>query len=259
MSSKQIIVSGAFDDIRSGHFRFLEEASKFGETGKAPKFPAAERLYLLNALRYVSRAMALPRSADPNTLPEIDGLQPVLWVDEAGPQTSVRGDYCRQRGLEYRVLSAQELRGFPEPAALPALPGRKKVVVTGSFDWFHSGHIRFLEEASGYGNLYAIVGHDANIKLLKGAGHPLLPQAERLYMVGSIKFVHQALLTTGEGWLDADPEIKALKPDFYVVNEDGDKGGKREYCEKLGIQYLVLKRIPANGLPARTSTNLRGF
>ena len=43
------------------------------------------------------------------------------------------------------------------------------------------------------------------------------------------------------------------------MNEDGDKGGKREYCEKLGIEYLVFKRTPAPGLPKRSSTDLRGF
>ena len=75
-------------------------------------------------------------------------------------------------------------------------------------------------------------GNDANIRLLKGEGHPLLPQAERRYVVGSIKYVKQALISSGEGWLDADPEIRRFKPDIYAVNEDGDKGGKREYCER---------------------------
>jgi cytidyltransferase-like protein len=270
---KQIIVSGGFDDIHSWQIRFLEEASKLGEvivllwadktleqqTGKAPKFPLAERLYFLDAVRYVSRVVPLPESADPNVLQEINGRKPGLWIDEEGEFNTAHEDYCRKRGLEYRVLTAQQLGGFPESARLPAAPGRKKVIVTGSYDWFHSGHVRFLEEASGYGDLYVVVGHDANIRLLKGAGHPLLPQAERRYMVGAIKYVRQALISTGEGWLDADPEIGLLKPDIYVVNEDGDKGGKREYCEKKGIQYLVLKRIPATGLPARSSTNLRGF
>jgi len=59
--------------------------------------------------------------------------------------------------------------------------------------------------------------------------------------------------------LDADPEIRQLRPDLYVVNEDGDRGGKREYCQQLGIEYRVLKRVPAPGLPARSSTELRGF
>jgi glycerol-3-phosphate cytidylyltransferase-like family protein len=95
--------------------------------------------------------------------------------------------------------------------------------------------------------------------LLKGGGHPLLSQEERRYVVGSIKYVKQALISSGHGWLDADPEIKMLKPDMYAVNDDGDQGGKREYCEKLGIEYLVLKRAPAPGLVQRRSTDLRGF
>jgi glycerol-3-phosphate cytidylyltransferase-like family protein len=103
------------------------------------------------------------------------------------------------------------------------------------------------------------VGHDANIRLLKGEGHPLHSQEERRYMVGAVKFVKQVFITTGHGWLDAEPEILRLKPDIYAVNEDGDKGGKREYCEQHGIEYLVLKRSPAPGLSARTSTDLRGF
>jgi hypothetical protein len=50
-----------------------------------------------------------------------------------------------------------------------------------------------------------------------------------------------------------------LQPDIYAVNEDGDKGGKREYCAARGLEYLVLKRTPAPGLPRRSSTDLRGF
>ena len=33
----------------------------------------------------------------------------------------------------------------------------------------------------------------------------------------------------------------------------------QEAQHSLGIEYLVLKRIPAPGLPKRTSTDLRGF
>jgi cytidyltransferase-like protein len=133
------------------------------------------------------------------------------------------------------------------------------VIVTGCYDWFHSGHVRFFEEVSTYGDLHVIVGHDSNIRLLKGEGHPLLAQEERRYLAGSIRYVTQSLISSGEGWLDAEPEIQRLKPDIYAVNEDGDRGGKREYCLKHGIEYLVLKRVPAEGLPTRSSTEMRGY
>jgi len=131
--------------------------------------------------------------------------------------------------------------------------------VTGSFDWFHTGHIRFFEEASEYGDLYVVLGHDKNIEKLKGPGHPMFPEQERKYIIGSIRFVKQALISSGDGWLDAEPEIKRIKPDRYVVNEDGDKDVKRRYCEERGIEYIVLKREPKPGLTRRNSTALRGF
>lgn len=269
-SQKQVVVSGRFDDIKSGDLRFLEEASRLGElsvllwpdeklqklAGKPPKFPLAERKYFLNAVRYVSRVIEADGSASFDTLPE--NLKADIWTDVAATASPAREAFARENKIARRIFKPDQLKGFPEPAPLPA-SGRKKVIVTGSYDWFHSGHVRFLEEASAYGDLYVIVGHDANIRLLKGEGHPLIPQDERRYVVGSIKFVTQALISSGDGWLDADPEIKKLQPDVYAVNEDGDKGGKREYCQKLGIEYLVLKRVPAPGLPQRSSTNLRGF
>ncbi|MEI6780164.1 MAG: adenylyltransferase/cytidyltransferase family protein [Verrucomicrobiota bacterium] len=269
----QVVVSGGFDDLRARHLRLLEEASKLGEltvllwpdetlqerAGQPPKFPLAERLYVLNAVRYVTRVVPLAAPLDVNALPKLAGFRPQVWVDEAGQSTEARRAFCRQHHLEYCVLTVSQMPGFPAPPPMSSTPGRKKVIVTGCYDWFHSGHVRFLEEVSARGDLYVIVGHDANIRLLKGTGHPLIPEEERRYAVGSIKYVKQALISSGEGWLDADPEIRQLRPDIYAVNEDGDKGGKREYCAKLGLEYLVLQRTPAPGLPSRRSTDLRGF
>ena len=96
-------------------------------------------------------------------------------------------------------------------------------------------------------------------EFLKGKGHPMFPQEERRYMVQSIRFVKQALVSSGSGWMDAEPEIDRIKPDIYAVNEDGDKPEKRSFCEAHGIQYVVLKRTPKEGLPRRISTDLRGF
>jgi cytidyltransferase-like protein len=280
---KQVIVAGAFDDLRSRQIRFLEEAAKLGEVtallradelvrqceGRGPKFPEAERAYILRAIRFVRRVV-VARNAECRmqnaefgtslvAASERAGLAPDVVVLNEKQDSQANRAACQARGVECHVLGDEKLRGFPEapPAAVTA--GRKRVMVTGCYDWVHSGHVRFFEEVSAYGDLYVVLGHDANIRLLKGAGHPLFPQEERRYVVGAIRYVTQALIATGDGWLDAEPEMRRLKPDIYAVNEDGDRGGKREYCAKQGIEYLVLKRIPAPGLPARTSTDLRGF
>ena len=269
MSAKrQVVVSGGFDDIRSCDLRFLEEAAKLGEltvllwtdtvvqkrTGKAPVFPSAERLYFLNAVRTVSQVIETDAC---DTLPAI--IRADVWADVEASANLKREAFASNSNITYRVFTESELKEFSE--SKPAIPaeGRKKVAVTGCYDWLHSGHVRFFEEASAYGDLYVFLGNDACITELKGLGHPLLPQDERRYVVGSIKFVTQAKISSGSGWLDADQEIRALKPDVLVVNEDGDMGGKREYYRELGIEYLVLRRTPAPGLPKRSSTDLRGF
>jgi cytidyltransferase-like protein len=267
----KVIVSGGFDDLKSRDLRFLEEAAKLGEvsvllwpdaalqklTGKAPKFQLVERNYFLNAVRYVSRVIEADGPTSFDRLPE--NLRVDVWADCETTTSPARKQFAVENKIPYRVFKTDELNGFPEPPPMPSTPDRKKVVVTGCYDWFHSGHVRFTEEASAYGDLYVCLGNDANIRRLKGEGHPQLAEAERRYVVGSIRFVKQALISSGEGWLDADPEIQQLQPDIYAVNEDGDQGGKREYCKKNGIEYLVLKRTPAPGLPRRSSTDLRGF
>jgi hypothetical protein len=98
-----------------------------------------------------------------------------------------------------------------------------------------------------------------NIRLLKGPAHPQFPAVERRFVAGAIRHVHQALVATGMGWLDAEPEIAMIRPDIYAVNEDGDKPEKRDYCRAHGIEYAVLRRLPKPGLRRRTSTELRGF
>jgi cytidyltransferase-like protein len=237
----KVVVSGSFDDLRSPHIRFLEEAAKRGgvhvqlwsdqlfqsREGEPPKFPEAERLYFVRAIRYVQSA-EIVGSNDRSAMP----------VD----------------------LSDPKLRQFPGSGPIDTKPtGRKKVIVTGCYDWLHTGHVRFFEEVHEYGDVYAVVGHDANIELLKGKGHPQFSEAERRYVVGALRYVRQALISTGQGWMDAAPEVDKIKPDIYAVNEDGDKPEKREFCEQHGIEYLVLKRLPKPGLPPRSSTTLRGF
>jgi cytidyltransferase-like protein len=274
-SVKSVYISGSFDDLRSAHMRFLEEAAKLGPVcvllwsdeavqdleGTTPKFSQAERQYLLEAIRYVDRVTLCAGAVERDALPPVDVARPANWVVDESADNAGKRAYCRARGMEYRVLSREETEGFSECRAdlSQGSPGRKRVIVTGCYDWFHSGHVRFFEEVSALGDLYVVVGHDANIRLLKGVGHPMFSEQERRYMVQSVRCVKQALISTGDGWLDAEPEIERIKPHIYAVNEDGDRPEKREYCEAHGIQYRVLKRVPKEGLPRRKSTTLRGF
>jgi len=205
--------------------RELEELSKEGHVrlalNPAGEIPIEERIYMWSACRF---------------------------VEEASP-----GDHgCELSGSPLPVPP------YSRPSDLGA--GRRpKVVVTGCFDWLHSGHVRFFEEAATYGELTVVVGSNRNVSLLKGPRNPMFDEQDRRYLVSSIRHVHQSLISTGEGWMDAAPEIDAMKSDIYIVNEEGDKPEKQAFCQHRGIRYVVLHRAPATGLMSRSSTALRGY
>lgn len=67
-----------------------------------------------------------------------------------------------------------------------------KVFVSGCFDMMHSGHVAFFETAASYGDLYVAIGSDKTVMELKHR-QTVCSQDERLYLVSSVKFVHQAL------------------------------------------------------------------
>jgi cytidyltransferase-like protein len=235
--SDEIIIRGEFDDMRLHHFRQLHEASKHGRV----------RVHL-----WSDEAMVAA------------GIEPKFPT--GGAKIPPRVDPLRRLGSRHRRAAGRadiqgncRLRPLPTAEPVPIDPPGKKVLVTGCYDWFHSGHVAFFEECAAMGDLYVGVGSDATIEHLKGKGHPLFPQDQRRYIVSTCRFVKHAFISTGTGWLDAEPELQKIRPQIYAVNEDGDKPAKREYCAAHGIEYRVLKRIPKQGLPARQSTALRGF
>ena len=267
---RPVVIEASLDDVRSADVRLLQEAARLGPlhlripsdvaleraTGSPPHFPAAERLFLAESFRWVHSA-AITDEPLAEVAPLLADRGAILAVPEddadalLGPAAAA--------GLTLRVVSRTSRVGFPLPEAADPPPGAPRVVVTGCYDWLHSGHVRFLMDAAEFGAVYAVVGSDRNVELLKGPGHPLHREEERRYMVGSVRSVHSCLISSGSGWMDAEPEIERIVPTHYVVNEDGDQPAKREFCRVRGIEYVVLSRIPHAGLPERTSTALRGF
>lgn len=132
----------------------------------------------------------------------------------------------------------------------------KKVFVSGCYDLLHSGHVEFFRQASQYGDLYVGIGSDQTIL---GYKHhkTFYPEQERLFMVKSIKYVKDAYINAGDGIMDFVPTIDFVKPDIFVVNADGSSEAKRQFCQERGIEYVVLQRTPADGLTARSSTDIK--
>lgn len=132
----------------------------------------------------------------------------------------------------------------------------KKVFVSGCYDMLHSGHVAFFEEAAQWGDLYVGIGSSKTVYDLKGR-KTINSDDERLYMVSSLKMVKQAWISSGSGLLDFEKELRALRPDYFFVNEDGHSPEKERISRELGIEYVISKRVPHGGLPRRSTTALR--
>ncbi|HLC44843.1 MAG: hypothetical protein A2722_03070 [Candidatus Doudnabacteria bacterium RIFCSPHIGHO2_01_FULL_50_11] len=94
---------------------------------------------------------------------------------------------------------------------------KKRVMVYGTFDLLHPGHLNFLEQAKLLGGyLIVSVSRDHNAKKFKG--HlPIFSERERLRIVSSLRMVDRAILGDREEYL---PHTKREHPDIIALGYD---------------------------------------
>lgn len=135
---------------------------------------------------------------------------------------------------------------------------RKKVFLSGSFDPLHSGHVALFKKASELGDLYVGMGCDESVEQFKHK--PVFWTAEeRLYMVKAIRYVTDASINTGLSLSDFVTNPMFLNSDILVVGRDRDCQRLRDLCKNLNKEYVVFDRIHAEGLPQRSSTEIRNY
>ena len=118
--------------------------------------------------------------------------------------------------------------------------GDKKVVVAGTFDILHPGHIELLRFASTLGKVYVIVARDDNALRDKGR-RPVLDERSRLAMISSIKYVYEAVLGDEVDYLKP---IERIRPDYIVLGPDQPFDEERladEVERRTGKRPLVLR------------------
>ena len=110
-----------------------------------------------------------------------------------------------------------------------------KVMVNGTFDIIHRGHLMMLQHAKSLGNhLLVAIDTDQRVTELKGPTRPINNQDDRRYMLESLKCVDTVY------FFDSTEElikiIKEYQPDVYVKGSDWkhDKGSTAEqYCKQV--------------------------
>jgi rfaE bifunctional protein nucleotidyltransferase chain/domain len=110
-----------------------------------------------------------------------------------------------------------------------------KVIVNGTFDILHLGHLRLLQFARAYPDsyVYVLIDSDRRVKELKGHDRPVHTEYERASFLAALKAVDRVDI------FDTDEElvnyIKNFEPDVMVKGSDYKNKPVigSEYCKKI--------------------------
>ena len=94
-----------------------------------------------------------------------------------------------------------------------------RVIVNGTFDILHRGHLELLQYAASLGKyLLVAIDSDRRVNLLKGTTRPINNQEDRRFMLSRLKGVNEVkLFDTDE---DLELLIQLYEPDIMVKGSD---------------------------------------
>ena len=118
----------------------------------------------------------------------------------------------------------------------------KKILIAGTFDILHPGHIFLINEAAKLGDVYVIVATDENRAKYSGQV-PIVPENQRLEVIKSIRNVKNAKLGRHDN--DTLKTVEEIDPDIVLLGPD-----QKFSVEKLttalklkGLGHIEVRRL----------------
>lgn len=108
----------------------------------------------------------------------------------------------------------------------------KRIVVNGTFDILHSGHLALLNHARSLGDyLVVAIDSDRRVQELKGADRPVNTQAERQELLSNLRAVDEVRI------FDSDQELVDIIAECAIMVKGSDYEGKtivgQDVCKEL--------------------------
>jgi len=143
------------------------------------------------------------------------------------------------------VIGLVDLDGAVEQRERWRKEGRTVAWTNGCFDLFHKGHLGVIEAAAREADALIVgVNSDASARGLKGAGRPIVPQAERAALIGALRSVDLVVV------FDEDEPsrcIEQLTPEIYCKGGDYAPGAKpipeRAIVEAYGGRMAIFPMV----------------
>lgn len=141
--------------------------------------------------------------------------------------------------------------------------GKTVVMVSGTFDLLHAGHIQFLNDAKALGDyLIVVLPTDDTVRFWKKR-EPALPLAHKLQIFGNLRMVDEVLVGSGQRYVEPAqlnfmPELRGRRPNILAVTED-DTGiaAKRAVAQCYGTELVVLPKTASCAAPRVSATQMR--
>lgn len=121
--------------------------------------------------------------------------------------------------------------------------GTKIVFTNGCFDLLHIGHITYLNEARGLGDVLIVgLNTDRSIRALKGNSRPIIPEEERSHVLAALESVGYVALFDEDTPLEL---IREIRPDVLVKGADysKDRVVGHEIVESYGGKVALIPLV----------------
>lgn len=140
------------------------------------------------------------------------------------------------RSFRDKIKEREELREIVEGLKKD---GKRICFTNGCFDIVHQGHVRYLEEAHGKGDILIVgVNTDSSVREIKGENKPIIPLEGRMAVLAALEAVDYVV-----PFAEPDPFklISDLRPHVLVKGGDWDERevvGRELVEETIVVPYI---------------------
>ena len=114
----------------------------------------------------------------------------------------------------------------------------KRIIVNGTFDILHSGHLALLTYAKSLGDhLVVAIDSDRRVKELKGVSRPVNTQEERQELLSNLRSVDEVRI------FDSDPELVDIIAECAIMVKGSDYRDRPIVGSEVCSSIVFFERI----------------
>jgi D-beta-D-heptose 7-phosphate kinase/D-beta-D-heptose 1-phosphate adenosyltransferase len=165
--------------------------------------------------------LALAAEAPLNVAAQLAQLAATVTVSDTGTCVCVREDLLAALGSgapDYDGPNVVNPDGLGAVVERHRAAGHSIVFTNGCFDVLHRGHVRYLDQARGLGDLLLVaVNSDDSVRRLKGSDRPVNPVEDRVAVLAALSCVDYVVVFEEDS---PTALIETVRPDVYVKGGD---------------------------------------